>query len=102
MTEVKNLKLLTAILETILAIPIYWWVIIISLAWSPLLIMLVLHIITLILGSNQKNISNVGSIFWIVTSILWWIPVFWMLLHIITAILLWVDYSKIISKPMKS
>jgi len=92
--ELKTLKLVTAIGETVLAIPIYWWLLIISFLWIPLIVMLILHAITLAKSSNL-NIWKKWSIMWVITSLIWWVPLVWMLFHIITAIMLWIDYSNV-------
>ncbi|MNH41579.1 hypothetical protein D3C79_1031040 [compost metagenome] len=55
--------------------------------------MLILHIITLVFCS-QHNKPIAGSILGIVTSLLAWIPVLGMIMHIITAIILLISYSK--------
>lgn len=95
MTTAKTLKLVTAISETILAIPIYGWLLVISLLWTPLIILLVLHITTLVIGNEEWGIPKWGSISGIITSLLWWVPFLGMALHILTAILLWIDFSRI-------
>jgi hypothetical protein len=59
-------------------------------AWTPLLIALVLHIVTLIF-SNQDHTKYYGSVMGIITSIIGFIPFVGMLMHIITAVLLLVN-----------
>lgn len=94
--QFKILKLITAISETILAFTMIWGMMVLSLAWLPLLILLVLHIIVLVkIWELSKPQPKIWAILWIITNILWWIPVFGMIMHIITAIVLWVEYSNL-------
>lgn len=84
------LKWITGSLEAFWGIPILGGTIIFSMAWAPLGIMFVLHIITLIFSIMEKR-SFHGSVLGIITSCLGWIPFLGMALHIITAILLLID-----------
>lgn len=93
MSTSKTLKWVSGGLEALLGIPVLGGLIIISLAWTPLILMLILHIVTLVFTS-QENGNKVPSILGIITSCIGWIPVVGMILHIITAILLMVDASK--------
>ncbi|MEM4992305.1 hypothetical protein WKH56_07190 [Priestia sp. SB1] len=87
------LKWVSGISEAFLGIPLYGGLFILSLGWSPLIAMLVLHIVTLIF-SSKENSRYFGSIFGIVTSLLGWIPILGMLLHIICGFLLiWDAYN---------
>lgn len=90
----SNLKLASAIGETVLGIPVLGWMIVLSLAWLPLGIMFVLHIITLVSATKLEDGKKAGSIVGIVCSVLAWIPVVWLLLHIASAIVLWLEYGK--------
>ncbi len=91
----NDLKLFSAIAETILAIPILWWSLIIWMLWIPLFLMIILHVVTIVF-INKANISGfkVWNIIWIIWNILWFIPVVWMLFHMTTAVILWIEYSK--------
>lgn len=93
MSVSRILKWLTGGLEAILGIPILGGTIVISLAWAPLIFMLVLHIITLVLTKKDGG-ATVGSILGIVTSCLAWIPFIGMIMHILSAIFLMIDASK--------
>ncbi|CAM4079539.1 membrane protein [Bacillus manliponensis] len=93
MSVSRILKWLTGGLEAILGIPILGGTIVISLAWTPLIFMLVLHIITLVLTKKDGG-ATVGSILGIVTSCLAWIPFIGMIMHILSAIFLMIDASK--------
>ncbi|WP_048600380.1 hypothetical protein [Rubeoparvulum massiliense] len=84
------LKWVTGVLEALLGIPIIGAGIIVGLLWTPLFLMLILHIVTLIF-SVKDNVNKHGSILGIVTSCIAWIPFVGMVLHIITAILLMID-----------
>lgn len=93
MTSSRNMKWVTGFMEAFLGIPIVGGLFIISLGWTPLIIMFVLHIVTLIL-SNQNKEQSFGSILGIITSVLGWIPFLGMLLHIVTAIVLFISANK--------
>jgi hypothetical protein len=87
------LKLIAAIGETLLGIPVLGGTIIVFFAWIPLFVMLILHIVGLILSSNEK-IEKTGHILGIVTNVLGFIPVLGMLMHITTAVILWIEFSR--------
>lgn len=87
------LKWVSGGLEAFLGIPVFGGIVIVSLLWTPLAIMLALHIVTLIF-SSKENEKRHGSILGIVTSAIGWIPVVGMIMHIITAVLLMVDANK--------
>jgi len=87
------LMLITAILEAILGVPILGGTIVIALAYIPLFVMLVLHIISLVFVSKE-NKSKAGNVLGIITSCLAWIPFLGMALHIASAIVLFVTFAK--------
>jgi hypothetical protein len=89
----RTLKLTTAIIESVLAIPIIGGLLIIMSLWSILLIMLALHIITLVYSSREKK-SKYGSILGIVTSAIGWIPAVGWMMHVATAVCLWVSFAR--------
>ncbi len=88
-----TLKLVTAIMESLLAVPIFGFLLIISTFWIILGVMLILHIITLVF-SIRENKSYYGSISGIFASVLGIIPFLGWTLHLITAVLLWVSFSQ--------
>lgn len=84
----KKLKLVSAIIEIILALIGLWWI--------SSIIFLIMHAITLFF-SIKNNAPRVGSMAWIFINIIWWIPLIWIMwrtLHLVTAVLLWFDYSR--------
>lgn len=87
------LKWVTGGLEIFWGIPIIGGTLVVSLLWTPLLLMLVLHIITLVF-SIQENKKVHGSILGIITSVIALIPILGMIMHIITGILLLIDANK--------
>ncbi|QJX80065.1 hypothetical protein [Priestia megaterium] len=87
------LKWVSGIGEAFLGIPLYGGLFVFSLGWTPLIAMLVLHIVTLIF-SSKENTRYYGSILGIVTSLLAWIPILGMFLHIISGFLLIWDAYK--------
>ena len=86
-------KWITGIFEALLGIPILGGLYILSNAWTPLFVMLILHIITLILAKKDDG-SGFGSVFGIITSIFGWIPIVGMIMHIITALVLILSASR--------
>ncbi|MFC4306068.1 hypothetical protein [Cohnella boryungensis] len=93
MTGSKIMKWVTGAFEAILGIPVFGGLIIMGTYYTPLLIMFILHIITLVL-SAKNNETKYGSILGIVTSVVAWIPIVGMIMHIITAVMLMVSAAK--------
>lgn len=93
MSGSRILKWLSGGLEAILGIPLLGGIIVISLAYIPLLIMLILHIITLILTKRDDG-ATTGSVLGIVTSCIAWIPFVGMIMHILSAVFLMIDGAK--------
>ncbi|SDC32196.1 hypothetical protein SAMN05421663_10269 [Terribacillus halophilus] len=91
MSTTRNMKLITGVLEAILAIPVLGAIIILSNGWMPLVIMLVLHIITLMLAVQVQG-PLAGSIVGIIASCLGWIPFVGWMLHAAAAIVLLLEY----------
>lgn len=87
MSKSRIMKLITAILEGILALPILGGAIVVATSYWALIVMLVLHVITLIL-TRKDNGFSAGSILGIITSLIAWIPVIGWLMHLVTAIFL--------------
>lgn len=83
----RILKLISAILELILAIPVLGGLIVLGFAWTPLFLMLVLHVVTLVFSANERT-EKYPSIVGIVTSVLGWIPFLGWLMHVVTTVLL--------------
>lgn len=86
------MKLVTAGLELILAIPILGGFIVMGFYYVPLLVMLALHVVTLILTKKEEG-SSYGSIVGIVTSCIAWIPFVGWFMHLLSGILLIVSFS---------
>lgn len=101
MNKSTILKWVTGGCEAFLGIPFIGGVFILTYTWTPLMVMLILHIITLVF-SAKENENRYGSILGIVTSCLGWIPIVGMIMHIITAILLMVDAAKSNKKQNES
>ncbi|MGY3716962.1 hypothetical protein ACWE42_15720 [Sutcliffiella cohnii] len=93
MSASRILKWVTGGLEAFLGIPIIGGTFVLSFLWTPLAVMLALHITTLVIG-NKEGKSSSGSVLGIVTSCIAWIPIVGMIMHIITAIILMLDASK--------
>ena len=93
MSTSRIMKWVTGALEALLGIPVLGGSIVLGLLWTPLLVMLILHIITLVLTKKDGGAST-GSILGIVTSCIGWIPVVGMIMHILSAIFLMVNAAK--------
>lgn len=83
----RKFKWITGVLEVILGIPVLGYMIAATLAFIPLAVMLVLHIVTLVLSIQDKG-KKAGSILGIITSLIAWIPVLDCVMHLATAIVL--------------
>ncbi|MFF2481761.1 hypothetical protein [Paenibacillus sp. NPDC058071] len=92
METARTLKWVTGSLELVLGIPIMGGLIVMGFAYTPLFVMFVLHILTLIF-STQARTTIYGSIMGLITSLLAWIPILGMLMHLTSAILLMVSAS---------
>jgi predicted branched-subunit amino acid permease len=83
------MKWITGVCEALLGIPFLGGLFVLANGWAPLLFMGVVHLITLLL-SVRDNENKYGSIFGIITSIVALIPVVGMVMHIISALVLFV------------
>ena len=90
---VKILKWVSGGLEALLGFPFIGVTIVLSLLWTPLLVMLALHIVTLVLA-KKEGLKATGNILGIVTSCIGWIPFVGMIMHIISAIFIMLDAYK--------
>lgn len=90
MSVSRIMKWITGGLEAFLGIPFFGGAFVLSLVWTPLLVMLVLHIITLVISKNE-GASSFGSILGIITSCIAWIPFVGMIMHILSAVFLMID-----------
>ncbi|TGA99857.1 hypothetical protein E4665_02610 [Sporolactobacillus shoreae] len=86
----RILKWVSGGFEALLGFPILGGSIIIGMLWTPLLIALALHIVTLIFSIQDRTRYH-GSVLGIITSIIGVIPFVGMIMHIITAVLLFVN-----------
>ncbi|ENH96208.1 hypothetical protein J416_11912 [Gracilibacillus halophilus YIM-C55.5] len=93
MSPSRILKWVTGGLEALLGIPVLGGSIIIGLLWTPLAVMLILHIVTLVLTKKDGG-TTTGSILGIVTSCVGMIPFVGMILHILSAIFLMINASQ--------
>lgn len=93
MKAAGTLLLVTAIIEALLGIPLLGGSIVILSGYTVLFATLVLHIVTLVFCS-QHNKPVVGSVLGIITSVLAWIPILGMIMHLATAAILFWAASK--------
>lgn len=93
MTTSRILKWVSGGLEAFLGIPFIGGTFVVGLAWTPLLIMLALHIVTLVI-SRKEGFKSSGSVLGIVTSCVGWIPIVGMIMHILSAVSLMTDAAK--------
>jgi hypothetical protein len=84
------LKWISGGLEALLGVPILGGTLVIALVWTPLVVMFILHVVTLVFSVREGEKKH-GSILGIVTSCVAWIPFVGMIMHIITAIILIID-----------
>ena len=89
----RNWKVITGIFELCLGFPVLGGLMIIAMQYTPLFIMFILHLVTLIISANNK-VKKYGSIVGMVTCFFAWIPVLGMILHIVTGILLLTSTTK--------
>ncbi|MCM3733375.1 hypothetical protein M3196_17120 [Fictibacillus nanhaiensis] len=89
----RLLKWVTGGIEAFLGIPFLGGAIILGSAWAPLQFMFVLHLITLIICVVQKE-RFYGSVLGLITSVVGYIPILGMIMHIITALVLIVDGAR--------
>jgi hypothetical protein len=90
MSPSKVLKWITGGAEAFLGIPIIGGIFVISQGWTPLFVMLILHIITLLVTKKDCGVTG-GSIIGIITSCVAWIPIVGMIMHALTAIVLFIS-----------
>lgn len=89
-SKVKTLKWISGGYEAILGIPFIGGSIVIGFGYTPLVVALIIHIITLVMA-KKAGVTAFGNILGIVTSCLAWIPILGMILHIISAIFILLD-----------
>lgn len=84
------LKWVTGGLEALLGIPVLGGIIILSTAWTPLFLMAILHIVTIVFAVREDE-SKAGNIIGLVTSVIGWIPFVGMIMHMISAVVILLD-----------
>ncbi|WP_198508861.1 hypothetical protein [Bacillus sp. FJAT-44742] len=89
----RVLKWVAGGLEALLGFPILGATIVLGFYWVPLLIMLALHIVALVITTNEGR-KKTGHILGIVTSCIAWIPIVGMIMHIITATFLLIEAGR--------
>ncbi len=89
----RILKWVTGGLEAFWGIPIFGGVMVAGLYWTPLIFMLVFHIVALVI-TIQVNRKKTGHILGIITSCVGWIPIVGMVMHILSAIFLMLEAGK--------
>jgi hypothetical protein len=87
------LKWVSGGLEALLGIPVLGGAIVLSMAWTPLIIMAILHIVTIVFATREGQ-AKAGNILGLITSLIGWIPFVGMVMHIISAVLIMVDAYK--------
>ncbi|RHW31480.1 hypothetical protein D1B31_21980 [Neobacillus notoginsengisoli] len=84
------LKWVTGGLEALLGIPVLGGLIILSTAWTPLFIMAILHVVTIVFAVRE-NETKAGNILGLITSLVGWIPFVGMVMHMISAVVILID-----------
>lgn len=100
MSVSRILKWVTGAFEAFLAIPVVGGTFIVSLLWTPLMLMFILDIVTLVLTKKDGGAST-GGILGIITSCISWIPVVGMIMHILSAIFLMINASTADTKVVR-
>lgn len=93
MSSARILKWITGAMEALLGIPILGGTLVISFLYTPLMILLILHIITLVY-CNQEGLDKAPSTLGIITSCIAWVPILGMIMHILTAVFLLISSFK--------
>lgn len=89
----RTMKFITGSCEAILGIPIIGGLIVMGYGYTPLLIMAVLHIVAMYL-SQKEGTSTTGSKIGLATSLIAWIPFVGMVMHIISAVFIFLELGK--------
>lgn len=89
----RKMKWIFGGMEAFLGIPLIGGLFIIGMYYTPLALMLVLHIIGLVFAVKEAR-AKTGHVLGIVASTIGWIPIVGMILHILTATFLMVEASK--------
>ncbi|WP_316572864.1 hypothetical protein [Neobacillus sp. YIM B06451] len=84
------LKWVTGGLEALLGIPFLGGIIIVSTSWTPLFLMAILHIVTIVFAVREDE-SKTGNIIGFITSVIGWIPFVGMVMHMISAVVILLD-----------
>ncbi|RDU34759.1 hypothetical protein DRW41_21940 [Neobacillus piezotolerans] len=84
------LKWITGGLEALLGIPVLGGIIILSTAWTPLFLMAILHIVTIVFAVREDE-TKAGNIIGLITSVIGWIPFVGMVMHMISAVVILLD-----------
>ncbi|MFC4558029.1 hypothetical protein ACFO3D_07385 [Virgibacillus kekensis] len=90
MTLSRIMKFITGGAEAFLGIPFIGGAYILGTGWTPLLVMFVLHLITVVIAYRDRG-SIAGNILGMITSVVGVIPIVGMIMHIITAIVILID-----------
>lgn len=92
MNNINVFKIITLVLEGILAIPILGGLVVLVTLWVALLVAFVFHLVILILNNqNKKKIKTNGNIIGLIASVLGWIPFLGWGLHFVSAIVLAIE-----------
>ncbi len=90
---INILKWISGGIEALLGIPVLGGTIIISMAWTPLFIMLAFHIVIVIL-SYKAGVKAYGNVLGIVTNIVGFIPGVGMIMHLLSAVFILVNAAQ--------
>ena len=85
-----TLKWVSGGMELLLGIPVLGAIIVFSTGYSVLFFMAILHIITIVFASRE-NESKGGNILGLITSLIAWIPLVGMFMHMVSAIVILID-----------
>lgn len=93
MSVSRLLKWITGGVEAFLGIPVLGGTIIVASGWAPLQVMFFVHLATLVICAVQKERFH-GSILGMITSVVGFVPFLGMTMHIVTALVLFLDAAR--------
>jgi len=93
MALVKVLRLISAVWESFLAIPMIGGMFIISWAWAPLIASFVLGFVGIIACVSERK-STAGHVLQLIAGLLGFVPVLGWLFHFVAALVLWISFVR--------
>ncbi|PGK52135.1 hypothetical protein CN918_30555 [Priestia megaterium] len=89
----RILKWVAGGLEALWGFPFLGGTLVIGMAYSPLVLMMAVHIVGLVFAIKTNKVRT-GNIMGIICSAIAWIPFVGMIMHILTAVFLFIEAAK--------